>query len=846
MSFRFKSRASIALILLRLTVIALLLCAVFKFAAHTDVARADDAALRTEAESAVRTAQTPVEKINALVMRANLPSKLEDATTEDWKAAAVDMDEALRIVAEVEKDGQTKISQQSTLYFRRAFVRAHLKEYAAAIADYDSAEKAGYAADFANTQAKGSTLWNNRAQAKVHLDDYAGAVADYDRAIELQDTWLYRKNRALYRFELGDYDGAMSDWKVALEAHPPVGKAPFNPALAPLNKAVAEQPQSAAPLIERARFLVKLARAQAVRDKNFSENIFFVAYEPVAQDEDDEEETGPTVEELMNSALSDLDRAIKIEPDLALAWLERGRTRALAMEWKLTQNGLKFQDAQVVDDFNRATEVDSKSAIAWYELGKKRLKIVKADELPTLGQSEAEWNLQKVEKLQMAIANLSRAIYLSPTKAGWAHYLRAYAERMKPAPDRYAVLIDYGAAIEQKLNFLDGDPESSTTDSIALAEAHQIRGLILNDQGQWTAALTEFDAAIALNDKDFQSRFERAKIRLQRGEYDAAIADFDVITKARPNYAEAWLIRAGAYDAKGEIEKAKSDLKEAFRLDATLSERVAGSRYDIKNPKADVGLAPAPIKGDPQVLQGTALEHKNAGNVLNAKGDKDGALAEYSVALRIDPKFADAYSNRAGVYNERGEYDLALDDYNSAIQFDPKHRAAFLNRALTWRNLGEDTKERADFDRAIEYADNETIRAAAYNGRSVTRENAGDAAGALDDAKRATTLAPKDTGFWSHLGELQLNSGEVTSSINSYRQALQIEPDYLLARANLALALAQANDASATAELDKVLAKSTPEQVAAILRVVEHALKKMPQSATLQSLQRHTIQAGKK
>ena len=843
MSLSFKHRISVVSMLL-----APILIVSLGGALGAVPARADDVTSRAEADAKVRDAQTPIEKINALSKRAHLPDKMEAPKISDWKSAAEDINEALQLVAELEKDGKTKVSQQANLYFWSAYVRAQLADYPAAIADYDRAEKAGYEADFAATESKGSELWNNRGQAKSHLRDYRGAIADFDMALAKQDDWLWRKNRANARFEIGDYDGAMADWTLALQAHPAIGKAPFDPALAPFNKAVVEHPESAAPLIARAKFLVQQAKAKAARDKGFADTIFFVAYEPMADDDDDDDDevdNGLSAPELLKAALDDLDRAVKVEPNSAAAWLERGRTRALAMTWDFKQNGLHFEDANVLEDFAHATSADAKNAAAWYELGKLRLKIVKADDLPTVGQSEEEWNSEKRQKLNVAIANFSRVIILSPEASGWVHYLRAYAERLKPAPDSYSVLVDYGAAIAQKFKTLPDDPEAAVPDSKMVAEAHQVRGLILKDRGQWKAAVAEFDAAIVLNVNDLQSYFERGKIRLQRGEYDDSIADFSAVTKARPDYAEAWLLRAGDYDAKGEIDKAKADLETAFKLDATLRERVSGSRYDAQNPQAETGLAPAPIKDDPRVLEGTALDHKNSGNDLRIKGDNDGALAEYNAALLLDPKFADAYSNRAGVYAGRGEYDLALADYQMALQLDPKHCAAYLNRAFTWRDLGEHDQERADLDHAIEYAENDERRASAYGERATTRQHADDHDGALQDAQQATKLAPTDTALWSELGDLQLNGGDAAASIISYRHALQLKPDLMAPRVNLALALAQHSDASAAAELDRALAAATPAQIANIGDAIERGLQKSPDSATLKILQQHAAQAAK-
>ena len=50
----------------------------------------------------------------------------------------------------------------------------------------------------------------------------------------------------------------------------------------------------------------------------------------------------------------------------------------------------------------------------------------------------------------------------------------------------------------------------------------------------------------------------------------------------------------------------------------------------------------------------------------------DRAIADYTQAIKIDPRSPLALKNRAGCYDVRQEYDKAVADYEAAIELDPK------------------------------------------------------------------------------------------------------------------------------------------------------------------------------
>jgi tetratricopeptide (TPR) repeat protein len=89
------------------------------------------------------------------------------------------------------------------------------------------------------------------------------------------------------------------------------------------------------------------------------------------------------------------------------------------------------------------------------------------------------------------------------------------------------------------------------------------------------------------------------------------------------------------------------------------------------------------------------------GEAHYAKGDYDGAIADFSEAIRLDPKFAIAFSGRGLAYSAKGDHDRAIADFNEAIRLDPKSRIAFYNRGLAYDAKGDYDRAIADYTEAI-------------------------------------------------------------------------------------------------------------------------------------------------
>jgi tetratricopeptide (TPR) repeat protein len=81
------------------------------------------------------------------------------------------------------------------------------------------------------------------------------------------------------------------------------------------------------------------------------------------------------------------------------------------------------------------------------------------------------------------------------------------------------------------------------------------------------------------------------------------------------------------------------------------------------------------------------------GAAYQRRDDIDRAIADYDVALRLDPKLADIFNSRGELHRSKGDRLAALNDFAAALKLNPQHAAARANYralALELEKIGAD------------------------------------------------------------------------------------------------------------------------------------------------------------
>lgn len=122
-------------------------------------------------------------------------------------------------------------------------------------------------------------------------------------------------------------------------------------------------------------------------------------------------------------------------------------------------------------------------------------------------------------------------------------------------------------------------------------------------------------------------------------------------------------------------------------------------------------------------------------------GNKESAFANFSEAVRLDPKSPNAFLARALAFGLKSEWDNALADCTEAIRLDPHN--AFLGyfcRGDVYMKKHDHDKAIADYTKAIQLNPN---NAGVYDSRGTAYEKKGEKSKAEADFEKAKSLTVK-------------------------------------------------------------------------------------------------------
>ena len=233
-----------------------------------------------------------------------------------------------------------------------------------------------------------------------------------------------------------------------------------------------------------------------------------------------------------------------------------------------------------------------------------------------------------------------------------------------------------------------------------VVDCYQIRGLARIHQGKFGEAIGDYRSALKYDPSNEGLWHNLSLCYAHLKQYDEAIGVLDTLVAMAPRYAEALNMRAQVHIQCEDTVAALNDLEVSLRINKYDSEVYATralvylkqERYEeadkdltyaiLLNPKSGYYINRALIRYNMQELRG--------------------AMADYDLALDIDPNNVMGHYNRGLLRAQVGDDNRAIEDFDFVIEYEPDNTFALFNRALLLTQTGDLDRAEADFSQVLD------------------------------------------------------------------------------------------------------------------------------------------------
>ncbi len=206
----------------------------------------------------------------------------------------------------------------------------------------------------------------------------------------------------------------------------------------------------------------------------------------------------------------------------------------------------------------------------------------------------------------------------------------------------------------------------------------------------------------------------------------------------------------------------------------------------------------------------------NRGVARSMLGDAEGALADHSLALSLEPGYPPALIARSSLLNARGDHASAMADADLGLRSAPDNVALLEQRARALAGLNRLPEAISTLDRVVALAPK---RPMIHFRRGLAKAELGQAEAAIADFTQEIVVNPTLPGAYVQRGRLVFDTQRnANRAIADFDRAIEIAPGFAMAWSQRARVRLHGGDPSGDAERDatKALALDPKDPVAKV------------------------------
>lgn len=295
------------------------------------------------------------------------------------------------------------------------------------------------------------------------------------------------------------------------------------------------------------------------------------------------------------------------------------------------------------------------------------------------------------------------------------------------------------------------------------------RTLLLD--GQAEAALAEFRHAVRLAPKSAEAHVALGRAIEAAGSLDQAVIEYQAAIQLDPTAAEGHFHLGNLWQRRGLAGEAVKELQEAIRLEPGLESRShrvgAPSALAQGVPSAD-GLGPAAHRR----VDAEQFRY-SLGLALFARGDAEGAAAEYRAALRHRPDFIEARVRLGQALTALKDVDRAILELRTAIRLRPESGDAHAQLGAALLAKGDRAGAKEAWHRALRI---DPANVTARLGMAQVARETGNPQEGIRWLEETVKLHPDDASAHAALASAWEAQGKRKEAAEELREFLRLVP----------------------------------------------------------------------
>lgn len=426
--------------------------------------------------------------------------------------------------------------------------------------------------------------------------------------------------------------------------------------------------------------------------------------------------------------------------------------------------------------------------------------------------SAAQAHLRNAEALDLEpplvrrLQERTRAVNENPQSAGaWgelaltydvhelvvaATYCYQQAIQLDPADFRWLYFRGMCLFIGGQREALD-DFERAAAIRPEYAPVHVYRGRGYLKLDQLDDARRAFVRAVELDDTLIRAHIGLGAVAIGANDTETARRHLQRAIALRPQTGEAHLMLAQAARRLGDADR-------AAQLQAV------GTRAPGLEPMPDPARAEATSRAGV-----TLFWTKQRAEDFLARGQPQEARRQWRDAVRDQPQSAHAHAGLGRIYAKTGELDLARDTLLHALQLDPQEIRAHQDLGKVYQQRNEPEQAIARYRRVLELDPNDHL---IRNDLGVLVYRSGEIDEGLTLLRESCANLRRNTGAHFNLAVALRDASQLPEAATAIERALEIAPDFALARLTYAQILAQLDRLEESAAAFESIVDAMPER----------------------------------